>query len=112
MLFDCFALVLNLLKVDLRECPAPAAERLIAALACCQEALSRQVCLVNWYFRSYTVHVPASHLLRYEDLEAVSRATLARLHPTAAVVHAVLSARYRNAVYDRGFMHRATVGCV
>jgi hypothetical protein len=105
--FDCFALVLNLLKVGLREGPAPTAERLDAALAGCQDGLSRQVCLVNWYFRCYTLPVLASHVLRYEVIEAASGATLARLHPAAAGVRGALSARNRNAVYDRGFMHRA-----
>lgn len=118
--FDCFALVRNplaalaswnTLKVGLREGRAPAAERLdgalAEALAGCPDALSRQVCLVNWYFHRYAVDLPASHVLRYEDLVAASGATLARLHPAAAGVHAALSARNRNAVYDRGFMQRA-----
>ena len=118
--FDCFALVRNplaalgswqTLKLGLRKGRAPMAERLdaelAAALDACPDALARQVCLVNWYFRRYAADLPAGRVLRYEDLVAAPGEVLGRIDASVAGVQAALSPRNRNPVYDRAFMRRA-----
>ena len=112
--FPCYAMVRNPLPVMLSwnsvsfpvtEGHVPAAERLrpelAAKLAKMADPLDRQVCILDWFFATYDAVLPASCIIRYEDLVASGGAALAVVRAEAARLGEKLENKNRNPFYDR-----------
>ncbi len=80
--------------------------RLRGRLADEPDVLKRQLIVLNWFFRQYDAHLPATRILRYEDIVSSGGRSLYRAlgHPDAPAEP--LRSRNDNAVYDRAGMDR------
>jgi hypothetical protein len=110
--YPCFALVRNPLAVLLSwntiQAPVndghlPYAEAfdagLAGALAAEPDRIARQFIILEWYFAQYARHLPAGHVLRYEDLVASRGRALAVIDPDAHVLDEPLESRNVSPLY-------------
>lgn len=118
--FRCVAVIRNPLAVlcswnrvemSVRQGHSPAAEkldrRLRAELAACEDAIERQLALLNWYFAQFYRLLPPECILRYEEIVETRGACLHVISPSAVDLPARLAAKNfvmvnknRNANYD------------
>ncbi|MFM7184984.1 MAG: hypothetical protein ACKO4Z_09465 [Planctomycetota bacterium] len=117
--YPCFAVVRNPLAVLLswqtiqapvRDGHLPFGEafdhQLKAALAEEPDRVRRQLMLLRWYFSRYRSHLPADHVIRYEEIVASGGRALAVIDPDAAALAEPLESRNRSALYDAGLVTR------
>ena len=65
------------------------------------DVLRRQITVLNWFYRQYRAHLPASAVIRYEDLVDSDGAALYRALGHAVPVPERLVSRNANPVYDQ-----------
>lgn len=112
--FPCHAIVRNPLSVltswgtvpiPVTRGTMPGAERLSPTLreqlAGRKDVRDRQLVLLSWFYQQYRAHLPASRVLRYEDLIQSQGRVLEAVTPKAAQLRRSLSSRNLNSVYDR-----------
>ena len=82
----------------------PAGEQFDAALRADldrePDVLKRQVRILNWFCRQYRLHVPASRIVRYEELIATGGGALYRVLGHNGAAPLPLASRNDNAAYD------------
>lgn len=118
--FQVFAVVRNPISVlgswmtvpfGVREGHAPAAEgvdqKLKEALANIDDTLDRQIHLLSWFFERYKTYLPASAVIRYEDVITTQGQALAVVVPSAKNLTAPLKSRNKNKIYDSAAMKEA-----
>jgi hypothetical protein len=95
----------NSIEFDLRQGRVPAAEALDPALTArldgIPDPIDRQIALLDWFHGQFLRHLPASSILRYEDIVETGGAALAIVHPDAASLDEPLASRNANRLYDR-----------
>lgn len=79
----------------------PALRERLAAL---DDALERQVCLLDWFHAQFWRYLPETAILRYEAIVASGGKALAVMHPGAAALAEPLANRNRSELYDRELM--------
>jgi hypothetical protein len=112
--FPAFAVVRNPLAVlaswNTVDIPArrgriPKAERfdpeLTRRLDAIDEVVERQLCLLDWWCERFERYLPASNILRYEDIVASGGKALAAIVPGAQQLNKSLSSRNANELYQR-----------
>jgi hypothetical protein len=86
----------------------PAAENLDPLLARALEKLpnvvDRQLHLLSWFFGRFAQHLPASNLIRYEDVVATKGKCLRNVTSRANDLHEPLESRNKNKLYDHARM--------
>lgn len=91
-----------------RQGHSPAAERydedLRLALATVEDRVERQLRLLSWYFARFDEVLPASCVLRYEEIVRTGGRALSAVTPAAAMLDEPLSDRNLNPAYDRDRM--------
>lgn len=111
--YTCIAVIRNPLAVlgswrsvpfRFRKGRSPAAERLDPALAAEIAAtdgkVERQLVLLSWFFAKYRDHLPASSIIRYEDMVASGGKVLSAVTSTAERLAEPLESRNANPLYD------------
>lgn len=117
--FRCFAIIRNPLSVlaswssldhPLAEGYAPMAEafdpQLKQALSNVSDSFTRQLELLNWYYRIYLQYLPKTNILRYEDIIFSSGANLAPIVPGVGEISYRLQSKNHNALYDPEVMRK------
>lgn len=112
--FPCYAVIRNPLSVlaswssvamPVQNGHAPAAEGLDAelrrALACLADKTERQLHLLSWFFEQYQRFIPASRILRYEELVGSGGASLQAITPSAQALREPLESRNVNPLYNQ-----------
>ena len=74
---------------------------LAQALASIPDTCDRQVYLLSWYFERYRRLLPASAIIRYEDLVATGGSALSVVTPKAWCLDEPLDCRNDSALYDK-----------
>ena len=118
--FRCYALIRHPLAVlgswssldhQLSAGHAPMAERFDPALqqrlAGIDDALERQLHLLDWYYRQFDEWLPIANILRYEDVVATQGRMLNCIHPGASRLREPLQSRNHSALYDAAHRERA-----
>lgn len=114
--WECFAIIRNPLSVfaswesiahPLSNGHAPMAEHydpeLRQKLLKYSDKFSRQLSLMNWYFRSYLREINHHNIIRYEDIVASAGSALVRIIP-GANIHEPLQSYNRRTVYNKSYM--------
>lgn len=114
--WDCYALVRNPLSVlasweslahPLSAGHAPMAELHDAELQQClaqtSDKITRQLILVDWYFRIYLRELKPQQILRYEDIVASGGAVLSSILPNTHL-NEPLQSYNRRSVYNKSYM--------
>jgi hypothetical protein len=112
--FPVFAIVRNPLAVlaswNTVDIPArrgriPKAERfdpeLTRRLEAIDEVAERQLCLLDWWCERFMRYLPASNILRYEDIVASGGKVLAAIVPGGRELNKSLSSKNVNELYQR-----------
>ncbi len=115
--FPCFAMIRNPLATltswtTVNIPPGygrlPAAERwdkkLTRELTEIPGRFDRQIHIMNWFFEKFRTLLPASAIIRYEDLIASRGSVLALVTPHASALQQPLESRNRNPIYDHKLM--------
>jgi hypothetical protein len=116
--FPCFALIRNPLSVlaswnsnqiPVREGRAPAAEgvdpQLRSTLDGISSCESRQLYLLDWFFRRFHECLPSAHLIRYEVLISTRGRALSVIAPNAQTLDEALTSRNASPLYGWGSQH-------
>ena len=77
---------------------------LAQALDSIRDTGDRQVYLLSWYFERYREVLPASAIIRYEDVVSTGGSALSVVTPKAGVLDECLDSRNESALYDRLLM--------
>ncbi len=115
--FPAYAIIRNPLSIlaswnsidhNLRGGHAPAAERyderLRGVLASMTDSTERQLHLLSWWYGRFHRELPASSILRYENIVDSSGRALSAITPAAKALHEALSSQNLNAAYGRAQM--------
>lgn len=93
----------NSIDAPFRTGHAPIAETLCPMLkerlARIADEDARQLALLSWYFEQFQRFLPASRIIRYEDMIASGGAALASIAPAAAGMNEPLRCKNRNPAY-------------
>jgi hypothetical protein len=87
--------------------PDSVAPELAARLETIEDRLERQLALLDWFYASYAAAMPATAVIRYEDVIASGGAALSPVAAGAAQLRVALESRNAARVYDREHMRRA-----
>lgn len=60
----------------------------------------KQLHILDWYCQQYVKYLPASNVIRYEDVVSTNGQVLAAIHPGATELTEQLESKNRNKVYD------------
>jgi hypothetical protein len=82
------------------------APSLLERLGRIEDALDRQLCLLDWFFEQFLRHLPRRSVIQYEALVESRGKALSVIHPTAASLNEPLSSRNASALYDEDQMSR------
>jgi hypothetical protein len=119
--FQCYALIRNPLSVlsswntvetAINNGHAPAAEgldkSLKTTLGALEHKIERQLYLMSWFYEKYKTLLPASSIIRYEDIVSSGGRALSVITPLANRLEEQFESKNKNELYDRKLM--ATLG--
>ena len=118
--FPCYAIVRNPLSVmassrsgqwakKTRDKPPAAVrydEELVRHLSRTGDPLEKQLLRLDYFFERFRRELPASHILRYEDIVGSGGRALKVIVPAARELDEPLQSRNANSLYDRDFVLR------